>query len=227
MYLYHHLLLPCPADWRQPPLWSRRWQTEVVAGPDGSEARFTPSLWPRAALAYRVTARSAAERAWIERLLRAALEIGRACCPYWGWGQGLSGWARDGDHAEARVPDGGWVWQVGDGVFLAPPGWSSLAPELFPGEAASVTQADLTGGQWTLELAGALEGDYPPPALAWPLLFGELVAGKFDSSSNLWGSITLTLTEHTPRLAHQLGAAPSDPGPGLGGMAIGTTFLVA
>jgi len=220
-------LLAFPADWRQPPRWSRRWHTEVVSGPDGGETRFAPSPWPRAALAYRVTARSAAERAWLERLLRAALAAGRACAPYWGWGQCLSAWTRQPEHSQAQLPDSGWEWQAGDGIFLAPPGWSSLAPDLSPAEAATVTQASRTEEGWTLELAGALTGAYPPPALAWPLLFGTLTADAFDTTSNLWGSITLTLTEQTPRLAHQLGVAPPDPGPGLGVMSLETTFRVA
>lgn len=208
----NHTLFGQCADWRQPPEWSRLWQSEVSAAVNGQQSRHALRAVARHSLSFLITPGSLTEQAQLDDAVRQAKKTGLACAPFWGRGGRIVG-TFTGDEL---VCGSGWDWQAGDFVYVE----NSSGFEI-----SEVTAAVLDAGEWTLTLDDALTGDYL--GFARPLLFGKFNCGEMEALKPTLGPIRITIAELVNSRSVQLGAVEAPGGAGIGVMQVGDTFAIA
>lgn len=205
------VLLAFEADWRQPPEWSRAWESQIASAVTSRESRNALRAVARHSLTWLVTPATPNEQVRFDDAVRAAKKSGLAATPFWGRGCTLLG-AQTGDTIQCRV---GWDWTPGDQIFfLNHNGY----------EIGAVTATEFDDGVWTLTLEDALTGSYRN--FCRPLIFGKFTCAEMDALSPRTGPLKLTLSELTNARSMQLGTVAPASGDGIGAWVIEDDFVV-
>lgn len=212
-----HVLFAQPADWKQPPTWSRVWQNQVASAVTGAESRLGVRAQPRVGLEFTITPRNLAEQIELNECVLAAKKSGLACAPYHGRGCALT--ATAAADATAKTLRANFAWAAGD--------WALFCDANGHAEAHEITAVGTPGtGLTTLQPAEALTRAYSAGLLVWPLLFGRFECDELPARSGVNGPARIKITERIAARTAQVGVDPVVSGSGIGYWKIGDTFIV-
>lgn len=215
------VLFTHPADWSTTPDWQRAWETGITAALTGAEQRQGMRALPREQINYAISALSLEERAVLDERLDAASKSGLACCPLWGRASTLAGVFNAASDGVVTLTDTVWPWEVGDYAFFQAANPDAQNSYLYF-DCLVVTVVD--GAEITF--AGGTNNIYPAGSPVWPVLFGKFSMEKQTAITSWHGTVKITIQELTARDQQPVGNVPAPAGPGIGGWAIGSTFVV-
>lgn len=175
--------------------WERRWETGLASTTRGNEEREAMRSIGLKAIAWHGQTRTLEERAELEWAVREALEIGKACAPFWGRGTPL---AADCTGTTVTLANNLWGFAPTEFIFL----FDQAARQWEVRAISSVA-----GNVLTLS-GGAVARTYGAGTLAWPLIFGKLVCEEMGAGENWRGEPRLRIVETEPGLSKAESSCP-------------------
>jgi uncharacterized phage protein (TIGR02218 family) len=205
-----HVLIPDPANWRDPVQWSRRFHTAITEALTGLEDRANYRARPLQQLSWTATPHDANQEARLADRVRAALKSGKAAAPYHGRSAVLE-LAASAGATVVQIEATAWTPAAGDRLFFADP------QNPLTWEVRDVQSWD--SGARQITLTAALTYAWPAGGLLWPLIFGRLQfeSGELDTGHR--GDWPLRIEELRSTDLVNCGGAANTPSPAF------TTYL--